>query len=171
MREQLIRSRDHSVVGRGAQRRSRLARQASRHRRAPSCRARSSSSITRTSSSAIRWCRKSTSPRSAGRRRKIDDIMALAIRVNDFLCGLFSASASGSSFKMECGRLWENDLMRMWWPTRFPRTRAGYGISSRITGSTGRFRAISAVCPKPIRMWQTSRHHERTTAGAPDRCW
>ena len=33
-----------------------------------SCRAPSSSSITRTTRSAIRWCRRSTSPRSAGRR-------------------------------------------------------------------------------------------------------
>ena len=40
--------------------------------------------------------------------------MALAIRVNDFLCGLFlGVGIRLVDFKMECGRLWENDLMRI----------------------------------------------------------
>ena len=43
---------------------------ASASRKARSCRARSSSSITRTTSSTTRWCRKSTSPPSAGRARR-----------------------------------------------------------------------------------------------------
>src|SRR6188508_1307829 len=46
--------------------------------------------------------------------QEIDDIMALAIRVNDFLCGLFlGVGIRLVDFKMECGRLWENDLMRI----------------------------------------------------------
>jgi len=40
--------------------------------------------------------------------------MALAIRVNDFLSGLFlGVGIRLIDFKMECGRLWENDLMRI----------------------------------------------------------
>jgi phosphoribosylaminoimidazole-succinocarboxamide synthase len=40
--------------------------------------------------------------------------MALAIRVNDFLSGLFlGVGIRLVDFKMECGRLWEGDLMRI----------------------------------------------------------
>jgi phosphoribosylaminoimidazole-succinocarboxamide synthase len=46
--------------------------------------------------------------------QEIDDIMALAIRVNDFLTGLFlGIGIRLVDFKMESGRLWENDLMRI----------------------------------------------------------
>ena len=46
--------------------------------------------------------------------QEIDDMMALAIRVNDFLSGLFlGAGIQLVDFKMECGRLWENDMMRI----------------------------------------------------------
>ena len=46
--------------------------------------------------------------------QEIDDIMALAIRVNDFLSGVFlGVGIRLVDFKMECGRLWENDMMRI----------------------------------------------------------
>ena len=46
--------------------------------------------------------------------QEIDDIMALAVRVNDFLSGLFlGVGIRLVDFKMECGRLWEGDMMRM----------------------------------------------------------
>ncbi|MGA7455766.1 MAG: phosphoribosylaminoimidazolesuccinocarboxamide synthase [Methyloceanibacter sp.] len=46
--------------------------------------------------------------------QEIDDIMALAIRVNDFLSGFFlGVGIRLVDFKMETGRLWENDLMRI----------------------------------------------------------
>src|SRR5437868_12263349 len=46
--------------------------------------------------------------------QEIDDVMALAIRVNDFLSGLFmGVGIQLVDFKMETGRLWENDLMRI----------------------------------------------------------
>jgi phosphoribosylaminoimidazole-succinocarboxamide synthase len=46
--------------------------------------------------------------------QEIDDIMALAIRVNDFLSGVFlGVGIRLVDFKMECGRLWENDTMRI----------------------------------------------------------
>ncbi len=46
--------------------------------------------------------------------QEIDDLMSLAIRVNDFLTGLFlGVGIQLVDFKIECGRLWENDLMRI----------------------------------------------------------
>ena len=46
--------------------------------------------------------------------QELDDIIALAIRVNDFLSGLFlGVGIRLVDFKMECGRLWENDLARI----------------------------------------------------------
>src|SRR5438477_3081838 len=46
--------------------------------------------------------------------QEIDDVMALAIRVNDFLSGLFlGVGIRLIDFKMETGRLWENDMMRI----------------------------------------------------------
>src|SRR4029450_9274369 len=46
--------------------------------------------------------------------QEIDDVMALAIRVNDFLSGPFRGVGSRLvDFKMMTGRLWENDLMRI----------------------------------------------------------
>ena len=45
---------------------------------------------------------------------ELDDIMSLAIRVNDFLSGLFlGVGIRLVDFKMETGRLWEGDLMRI----------------------------------------------------------
>jgi phosphoribosylaminoimidazole-succinocarboxamide synthase len=46
--------------------------------------------------------------------QEIDDIMALAIRVNDFLSGVFlGVGIRLVDFKMEAGRLWESDIMRI----------------------------------------------------------
>ncbi len=46
--------------------------------------------------------------------QEIDDMMSLAIRVNDFLSGLFvSVGIRLIDFKIECGRLYENDMMRI----------------------------------------------------------
>ena len=46
--------------------------------------------------------------------QEIDDLMALAIRVNDFLSGLFAGiGIQLVDFKMECGRLFEGDMMRI----------------------------------------------------------
>jgi phosphoribosylaminoimidazole-succinocarboxamide synthase len=46
--------------------------------------------------------------------QEIDDIMALAIRVNDFLSGLFlGVGIRLVDFKLETGRLWEGELMRI----------------------------------------------------------
>ncbi|MFZ1775534.1 MAG: phosphoribosylaminoimidazolesuccinocarboxamide synthase [Rhizobiaceae bacterium] len=46
--------------------------------------------------------------------QEIDDIMALAIRVNDFLSGLFlGVGIQLVDFKIECGRLFEGEMMRV----------------------------------------------------------
>ena len=46
--------------------------------------------------------------------QELDDIMALAIRVNYFLTGLFlGVGIRLVDFKIECGRLWEGDNMRI----------------------------------------------------------
>src|ERR1700756_4501718 len=46
--------------------------------------------------------------------QEIDEIMALAIRVSDFLSGVFlGVGLRLVDFKMECGRLWENEMMRI----------------------------------------------------------
>jgi len=46
--------------------------------------------------------------------QEIDDVMALAIRVNDFLIGLFmGVGIRLVDFKVEFGRVWDNDLMRI----------------------------------------------------------
>ena len=46
--------------------------------------------------------------------QEIDDIMALAIRINDFLCGMFRAAGIRLvDFKIECGRYFEGDTMRV----------------------------------------------------------
>lgn len=46
--------------------------------------------------------------------QEIDDMMALAVRVNDFLSGLFAGvGICLVDFKIECGRHWENDTMQI----------------------------------------------------------
>ncbi|SEQ07029.1 phosphoribosylaminoimidazole-succinocarboxamide synthase [Faunimonas pinastri] len=46
--------------------------------------------------------------------QEIDDIMSLAIRVNDFLSGLFlGVGIRLIDFRLECGRLYENEMMRI----------------------------------------------------------
>jgi len=46
--------------------------------------------------------------------QEIDDVMSLALRINDFLSGLFlGVGIKLVDFKCEFGRLWENDQMRV----------------------------------------------------------
>lgn len=45
---------------------------------------------------------------------EIDDMMSMAIRINDFLAGLFTgAGIQLVDFKIEFGRLWEGEMMRI----------------------------------------------------------
>ena len=46
--------------------------------------------------------------------QEIDDMLAMTLRVNDFLTGLFGAvGITLVDFKLEFGRLWENEEMRI----------------------------------------------------------
>ena len=46
--------------------------------------------------------------------QELDEMMALALRINDFLVGLFlGIGIRLVDFKVEFGRLWENDVMRI----------------------------------------------------------
>ncbi len=85
--------------------------------------------------------------------QEIDDIMALAIRVNDFLSGLFlGVGIRLVDFKMEMrpavGKRHDADRRRR---RDFARIPAGCGTSSRTRSSTRTASAaISAACSKPI---------------------
>ncbi len=101
--------------------------------------------------------------------QEIDDIMALAIRVNDFLCGLFlGVGIRLVDFKMECGRLWENDMMRI---------VVGDEISPELVPALGhqverqaRQGSLPPRSRRPDRglhrRRQAARHHERERAAA-----
>lgn len=44
----------------------------------------------------------------------LDEIMAMSLRINDFMCGLFlGIGLKLVDFKLEFGRLWENEQMRI----------------------------------------------------------
>ena len=46
--------------------------------------------------------------------QELDEIMSLALRVNDFMCGVFlGIGIRLVDFKIEFGRIWENDQMRL----------------------------------------------------------
>jgi phosphoribosylaminoimidazole-succinocarboxamide synthase len=46
--------------------------------------------------------------------QEIDDMMAMTLRINDFLCGVFAAvGITLVDFKIEFGRVWENDFSRV----------------------------------------------------------
>ena len=46
--------------------------------------------------------------------QELDEITSMALRINDFLSGLFSAiNIRLVDFKLEFGRLWEGELMRL----------------------------------------------------------
>ena len=101
--------------------------------------------------------------------QEIDDIMALAIRVNDFLSGLFlGVGIRLVDFKMEAGRLWENDVMRI---------VVADEISPELVPAVGhqveREARQGPVPPRPRRAArglhrsrEAARHHERGRAAA-----
>jgi phosphoribosylaminoimidazole-succinocarboxamide synthase len=86
-------------------------------------------------------------------QEEMNDIADMAIRVNDFLCGLFAGIGIRLvDFKLEFGRLWENDFARIIWPTRSARTAAVCGTRRRARSSTRIASAVTlAARPRPIR--------------------
>ena len=104
--------------------------------------------------------------------QEIDDIMALAIRVNDFLSGLFMGiGIQLVDFKIECGRLFEGDMMRIvvadeispdscrLWDVR----HAGQARQGPFPPRHGRPRRGLPGSRAP------ARHHERERAASPHR--
>ncbi len=101
--------------------------------------------------------------------QEIDDIMALAIRVNDFLSGLFlGVGIRLVDFKMESGRLWENDLMRIVVADEIsPDSCRLWDIKSNEKLDKDRFRRdLGGLAGGLYRSGQTPRHHERGRAAA-----
>ncbi len=46
--------------------------------------------------------------------QELDEIMSMALRINDFMCGMFAAIGIRLvDFKLEFGRLWEGETMRI----------------------------------------------------------
>jgi phosphoribosylaminoimidazole-succinocarboxamide synthase len=72
----------------------------------------------------------------------IDDVMALSLRINDFLSGLFLGIGMRlMDVKLEFGRLWEDEQMRIV--------------------------LADEICPDSCRLWdiKSSRRFDRQTAG------
>ena len=101
--------------------------------------------------------------------QEIDDIMSLAIRVNDFLSGLFlGVGIRLVDFKMETGRLWENDLMRIVVADEIsPDSCRLWDIKSNEKLDKDRFRRdLGGLAGSLYRSRQAARHHERGRAPA-----
>ena len=101
--------------------------------------------------------------------QEIDDIMALAIRVNDFLSGLFlGVGIRLVDFKMETGRLWENDVMRIVVADEIsPELVPAVGHQDQRQARQGPLPPRSRRAGRGLhRSRQAPRHHERGRAPA-----
>ncbi len=103
--------------------------------------------------------------------QEIDDIMALAIRVNDFLCGLFlGVGIRLVDFKMEAAALGKRSDADSWWRTRFLRIVPAWDIKSNDKLDKDRFRRdLGGVLEAYTDCGQAPRHHERERAAAGQR--
>ena len=101
--------------------------------------------------------------------QEIDDMMALAIRVNDFLSGLFlGVGIRLVDFKMECGRLWENEMMRIVVADEIsPDSLPAVGHQVEREARQGPFPPRHGRPGRGLyRSRQAPRHHERGRAAA-----
>ncbi len=99
--------------------------------------------------------------------QEIDDIMALAIRVNDFLSGLFlGIGIRLVDFKMECGRLFENEMMRIVVADEIsPELLPAVGHQVEREARQGSLPSRSRRLARGLhRSCQTPRHHDRKRA-------
>ena len=92
--------------------------------------------------------------------QEIDDIMALAIRAMISCRSVLGVGIRLVDFKMECGRLWENEMMRIVVADEISPIRAGFGTSSRTKSSTRSVPAISVDCWRRIRGCPSTRHRQ-----------
>ena len=103
-------------------------------------------------SSAIRCAWKSISPPSAGRRpRTSTEDLAMSLRINDFLLGLFLGVGLRLVAKLEFGRLYENEEMHIVLADEISpdNCRLWDTKTGRSWTRTG-FAAISAMSRRPI---------------------
>ena len=80
-------------------------------------------------------------------------MVALSLRINDFLCGLFlGVGITLVDFKLEFGRLWENDEMRIILADEISPDNCRLWDTAPTRNSTRTaFAATSARSRKPIR--------------------
>ena len=87
----------------------------------------------------------------------MDDIVALTLRVNDFLSGLFlGVGITLVDFKLEFGRLWEDDDMRIVLADEIsPDNCPALGQQDQREDGQGPFpSAISVESKRAIRKWR-----------------
>jgi len=105
----------------------------------------------------------------------LDDMVNLSIRINDFLSGLFLASASSWSTSnwnsAGCGR---TTICALCWPTRSAPIRAGYGTRPPTkrwtrTASAATWAAWSRPTARSQNGWASCPNRCRERSGAP--CW
>ena len=90
-----------------------------------------------------------------GLPQDLDDIVNLTIRINDFLSGLFlGAGIRLVEFKLEFGRLWENDYMRIVLADEIsPDTCRLWDTTPTRSWTRTVSAATWAAWSKPIRKW------------------
>ena len=88
--------------------------------------------------------------------QEIDEVMALALRINDFLVGLFlGIGIRLVDFKVEFGRLWDNEQMRIVLADEISPDCCRLWDQPPPTSSTRTASAAtSAACWRPIRKWR-----------------
>ena len=107
--------------------------------------------------------------------QEIDDVMSLALRINDFLSGLFlGVGIRLVDFKCEFGRSGTTSRCASSSPTKSRRIAAGCGTSRPRTSSTRIASAATwAAWSRPIRKWHAGSGFMSTIrhARVPGRCW
>jgi phosphoribosylaminoimidazole-succinocarboxamide synthase len=88
----------------------------------------------------------------------MQDISSMAIRINDFMVGMFAAiNIRLVDFKLEFGRIWDGDYSRVILADEI--SLDGCRLWDMTTGEKldkDRFRAIWAAKRKPIRKWRAA---------------
>ena len=103
--------------------------------------------------------------------QEIDDVMSLALRINDFLSGLFlGVGIKLVDFKCEFGRLWENEQMRIVLADEIcPDCCRLWDIETQNKIDKDRFRRDMGGWSRPIRRWRAGSASCRQSDAGPDR--
>ena len=97
--------------------------------------------------------------------QEMDDIMSLALRINDFLSGLFlGVGIRLVDFKCEFGRLWENEQMRIVLADEIsPDCCRLWDVETQNKLDKDRFRRDMGGWSRPIRRWPAGSGSMSTT--------